>query len=179
ALGRGDDVKVHDLTAGFGGDLVLLVAAGFEVRAVEKNPLVYCLLKDAVDRWIQRIDDPSQLPSQFKIPNRVRDAVHAIQVFNEDSVNYLQSLQAEDKGVLYLDPMFEEKRGARLSQGPMQWMQKLVPHSQDEAVSLVNAALALPSRRVVVKRALKAEPFAGPLTHSFSGTSVRYDMYST
>jgi 16S rRNA (guanine1516-N2)-methyltransferase len=170
ALGKPEQKRVYDLTAGFGGDLLLMIAAGFSVTAIEKNPLVFVLLSDAVTRWKAEIESQG-------VPERVCNAVHSLQAIHADSEDFVKSLHCKEAVVLYLDPMFEAKKKSRLSQGPMQWMQRLVSPSPHNSENLVRAALAVERCRVVVKRSLKAEAFAGPIQHRYLGTSVRYDMY--
>ncbi|NQZ02666.1 MAG: class I SAM-dependent methyltransferase [Bdellovibrionales bacterium] len=176
ALGRPEQGRVYDLTAGFGGDLLLMLSAGFHVTAVESNPLVYLLLSDAVNRLKFAAESEAET---IGFPKRVTDAISKLQVVHADSVTLVEAGMNRATGAVYLDPMFEAKKGGRLSQGPMQWMQRLVSHSEEGVESLVRAALSTKGFRVVIKRGLKADRFDGPFQHAFAGSSVRYDMYLT
>ena len=59
----------------------------------------------------------------------------------------------------------------------MQIFRKLVGDDQD-ALELLNTALASRAQRVVVKRPLKAQALKENPIHSFEGTTVRFDLYT-
>lgn len=148
--------NILDATAGLGKDAFTFAALGLSVTAIEENPLIYLLLRDAHLRLIER--DP-ELASRlvFKFGS-------AIDFFSDQF------------DVIYLDPMFPEKKKTALSSGDLQWLQELVQTPSDTK-QLLAQALAKTNRRVVVKRPLKAAPLGEPVSHSFRGKSVRYDMY--
>ena len=55
ALGVKDKIKkVVDLTSGLGIDAVLLSQIGFEVTSIERNPLLYFLLKRAQEKSVRK-----------------------------------------------------------------------------------------------------------------------------
>ncbi|MDC3033001.1 class I SAM-dependent methyltransferase [Litorivicinus sp.] len=83
--------SIIDATAGLGGDLSVLANVGCEVFAMDKNPVVAALLRDALRRatdahtsWCERI--------QFK---------------HTDSVKVVSRAS---HGIVYLDPMFPKER---------------------------------------------------------------------
>ena len=98
---RGYRPTVLDGTAGFGEDGFVLASLGCTVTMVERSPIVWALLADAIDR--ARADDT------------------VAQVFNShvtllqaDAIDYLASAtQVYD--TIYLDPMYPSAPGAALN----------------------------------------------------------------
>jgi 16S rRNA (guanine1516-N2)-methyltransferase len=79
--------------------------------------------------------------------------------------------------VVYLDPMFPERRRRAATNKKLQLFQRLERPCDDEA-ALMEAALAAGPRKVVVKRPLKGPYLAGAKpSSSLSGKVVRYDVY--
>ena len=159
AMGKG--VKtVIDATAGLGVDALVLWRMGFVVTAVERSPVVAALLRDMIGR------------TQAGIPLDKK-----INVVEEDSIEYLGRL-VDKPDVIYLDPMFPPKtRTSVLPKKELRILRALVGANSD-ADQLFRIALDCASRRVVVKRPLKAAPLLMPPTSSQSGKLIRYDVYS-
>jgi 16S rRNA (guanine1516-N2)-methyltransferase len=155
---------VLDLTAGFGQDAMMSVSMGCTVTAVEKNPTVFQLLSEAVARAQE--------------DELLREKLKNIQLVQADAVEFLNSLkQAPD--VIYLDPMFDKPKKSAKSPKEMQILQALVGTSpMEEEQKLLDHSLQKASSRVVVKRPLKGTALKGPLSHSYKGQSVRYDVYT-
>ncbi|MCT1282181.1 class I SAM-dependent methyltransferase, partial [Pseudomonas aeruginosa] len=79
--------------------------------------------------------------------------------------------------VIYLDPMFPHRDKSALVKKEMRLFRPLVGDDLD-APALLQAALALASHRVVVKRPRKAPIIEGPKPgYSLEGKSSRYDIY--
>lgn len=157
--------KVLDLTAGFGADCMMALSLGCEVTAVERNPTVFKLLNEGVERAREEAT--------------WRDRLKSLKLVQADAIDYLQALQAKDfPNVIYLDPMFEKPKKTAKSPKEMQLLQGLVGESKlEEEQRLLDLALQRALNRVVVKRPLKARALQGLLKHSFKGQSVRYDVY--
>lgn len=150
-----------DATAGLGEDAFLLAAAGFMVTMCEHDQVIAALLRDALQR--------------AEKDERLRDVASRMQLIEADSVEVLRS-QAVSPDVVYLDPMFPEKRKRSATNKKLQLFQMLERPCMDEE-ALVRAALEAHPRKVVIKRPLKG-PHLGGITPSSSlaGKVVRYDI---
>lgn len=150
--------RLVDATAGLGYDAFVLALAGFEVVAFERSAEVFRLLEDGVRR---------------AAPPRLR-------VRHGDARDALAELAPH---VVYLDPMYPEKRRASaLPPKEMQVVRALVGDDRDSD-DLLAAAMAV-AERVVVKRPLHAPsladghpaPHAAP-HHTIAGKLARFDVY--
>ena len=166
AMGKTSEAfTVWDLTAGLGGDAVVLANAGHAVNGFEKNPVLYLMLNTALKVW--QDSEPDHPIHQKKL----------LKFTYGDSIEILKSHPSQGPDSIYIDPMFPAKKKGRLSQGPMQWVQSLLSGENSDIQQLLSLALEVAHNRVVIKRGLKAETIEGPLQFSYKGTSVRYDMY--
>jgi len=77
--------------------------------------------------------------------------------------------------VVYLDPMFSSKRKTA-ERKPLQFLRCIVGEDQT-GEQLLQLALKVARKRVVVKRPSKAAPLGQPPVCSHHGTGVRYDVY--
>ncbi len=167
---------VIDATAGFGQDAHLLASVGCIVTAIERNGAMAALLEDALVGYRgsgigYRAGDDFCLSSETRTPTP--DTRYPIQICHGDSIALLKELRAE---VVYLDPMFAPGRKT-LERRPMRVLRLLAGEDED-AAALLSAALKAASKRVVVKRALRAAPLADlPPKVSHKGQAVRYDVY--
>ena len=151
---------VIDATAGLGEDSLLLAAAGFRVTLCEYDPVIAALLADALRRGIAR---PELAP-----------VIGRMTLYVGDSIAYFQKL-SEPPHVIYLDPMFPERRKSALVKKKFQLLQQLEYPCNNEA-ELLTAALQLHPRKIIIKRPLKGPYLAGRKpSHSFSGKAVPYD----
>ena len=154
--------RIVDATAGLGEDSFLLAAAGAAVLLCERDPVVAALLSDALSRAQA---DP-----------RTRDVACRMRLHEGDSCALLASLDTAPD-VVYLDPMFPERRRRAATNKKLQLLQRLEPPPSNET-ALFDAALAAGPRKVVVKRPLKGPALAGRKpSASLSGKVVRYDIY--
>ena len=157
-----------DATAGFGEDSLLLAAAGFTVY--EQDCVIAALLKDALDR---AADDPALATAVARM------RLHA----GEDSIAGLRhtaeligqgELTAPD--VVYLDPMFPGRTKSAAVKKKFQLLHHLEQPCADEE-TLVEAALAVHPRKVVIKRPVKGPLLAGVKpSYQLAGKAVRYDV---
>ena len=159
--GAGPHLHAVDATAGLGEDSLLLAAAGFDVTLCERDPVVAALLRDA----LERAADDTHLATY----------VARMQLVEEDGADLLRSLTSPPD-LVFLDPMFPERRRHAATNKKLQLLQHLERPCEDE-VALMEAALAAHPRRIVVKRPLKGPYLAGVKpSHSLAGKVVRYDV---
>lgn len=149
-----------DATAGLGEDSFFLAAAGFQVTLYERNPVIYALLCDALNR-------ASRIPELSEIVGRMH-AVHA------DSIAELpQTDPAPD--VVLLDPMFPARQKSALVKKKLQMIQKLEVPCLDEN-ELILAAMQAKPKKLIIKRPPKGPHLAGiKPDHAIEGKAVRFD----
>ena len=158
------ELNAVDATAGLGEDSLLLAAAGFNVTLYERNPVVYELLKDALER-------AAQIPELAPVVARMT-AVHA------DSVAGMASLETPPD-VILLDPMFPARQKSALVKKKLQMIQKLEQPCDDEITLLLTAMEAKP-KKLIVKRPPKGDYLAGlKPDHSIEGKAVRFDCFAS
>lgn len=156
-INKGKVSSVLDYTCGFGQDMMIMLASGVTVSAYEREPEVALLLADARHRL--SLMHP-ELADQLSI--RAEDAQHS----------------GETADVIYIDPMFPEKKSA-LSQQAMQVLQQINGGEAMDSATLITHARQQARQKVVVKQPLKApliESLSKP-SHTLRGKTVRFDVY--
>src|SRR5690606_9993822 len=88
-----------------------------------------------------------------------------------------QMIMSSRPEVIYLDPMFPERQKSALVKKEMRIFREVVGDDED-AQDLLEVALQIATKRVVVKRPRKSETI-GPRKpgHQLIGTSSRFDVY--
>lgn len=156
AMGGGRyGLKILDLSAGLAIDAVFLAQLGFEVTAVERNPLIYLALQEAA----------SHLAEQFSIQF----------VFGRAQDFLQQSTQSFE--VIYFDPMFPEKTKSALPRQEMVFFRSLVGADLDADDVLKLAINQNGVQRVAVKRPIKAPTLYKKPESQIEGKLVRFDIY--
>lgn len=150
-----------DATAGLGEDSLLLAAAGFSVVLYERDAVIAALLEDALAR---ALDD-----------SRLADVASRMTLVKGDSARLLAGMDTSPD-VVFLDPMFPERRRKAATNKKLQLFQRL-ERPCDNETELLQAAMATYPRKVVVKRPLKGPYLAGVKpSSSLMGKVVRYDI---
>ncbi len=156
---------VCDATAGLAQDACLLAVLGCRVQLLEVHPVVFLLLEQA---WQRACEHP------LYGENFARMGLECA-----DSARWLQ--QAGPQPVICLDPMFARGDLKGQVSKPMQLLRALHrqwPLPATDAETLLQIALERAERRVVVKRARRAEPLAGqPPHHAIEAGHCRFDVY--
>lgn len=153
---------IADATAGLGRDALLLALSGFRVIAMERSPLLFPLLAEAVDRV--RTDPALNLRLCGQLDLRRGDA----RVL-------LPMLDPPPDGV-FLDPMFPHKSKTALAKKAIRLVRAAVGDDAD-AASLFEVARRVARERVVVKRSDDAPLLAPDPSFALRGKLVRYDVY--
>jgi 16S rRNA (guanine1516-N2)-methyltransferase len=163
--------QVLDLTAGLGGDSFVLASLGCTLTMLERNPIVHSLLADGLARAIACDEADSELAA----------IMARITLIEGNSADYLKqggndgSLAAD---VVYLDPMFPERKKSAKVKKQMQAFHAIVGTDPD-ADKLLSLALDVANYRVVVKRPTGADYLANSKpSYSLEGKSTRYDIYT-
>ena len=157
---------VWDSTAGLGRDAFLMAAAGARVRMFERNPVMHCLLGDALSRLSSS--------SSFAICGEI--------------VLYPQELLKEGldrPDIVYVDPMYKPNSVGRRSavKKDTQCLQRIVGDQdrldEENERLLMESALYHATMKVVVKRALAAPPLCGMKpSATLKGSTQRFDSYA-
>ncbi len=165
--------QIVDATAGLGGDAFVLATLGCRMTLLERSPVVYALLADGLQRGRQwALTEDRELVG-------ILDAMTLVPA---DAQQYLTDLSQQSierrPDVVYLDPMFPERIKSASVKKEMAAFHTLVGRDED-AVNLLELALAVARYRVVVKRPTKAPLLADyPCSYQLEGKSTRFDIYT-
>ena len=154
---------VLDATAGLGRDAFVLASLGCAMTLIERQPLIAALLEDGLQR---AMTDTEVGPVVARMQLRIGNAIDLMRVWTDEAPQ-----------VIYLDPMFPHRDKAALVKKEMRLFRPLAG-DDDDAPALLEAALALATHRVVVKRPRKAPTIAGVQPgYALEGKSSRFDIY--
>ncbi len=155
--------SILDATAGLGRDAFVFAQLGCEVNLIERQPIVAALLADGLQRAL--LDD------------EVGPIIRRMHLHTGNAIKLMQHWEEEPPQVIYLDPMFPHRDKSSLVKKEMRVFQPLVG-SDPDADALLEAALALATHRVVVKRPRKAPCLGGAAPgYALEGKSSRFDVY--
>lgn len=155
---------IVDATAGLGRDSFILATLGYEVIMLERSPELYTLLTDALERANA---DPKTAP-----------IIERMTLIHTDAKEWLLSKKyPRQPDVVYLDPMFPERKKSASVKKEMVILQELLGTDNDCAL-LFEAATDCARRRVVVKRPRLAENITARVPdYTLKGNSSRFDIY--
>ena len=156
--------KVVDATAGLGRDAFVLAQLGCRVHMLERSTVVSALLRDGMRRAAQDAD--------------LAEIIERMTLTSGDAKQHLVNIEESDRpDVVYVDPMHPERSKAAMVKKEMRVFRELVGGDEDDA-QLLQAALNVAKKRVVVKRPRKSESIDGPTPSLvYEGKSTRFDVY--
>ena len=155
---------IVDATAGLGRDAFVLAELGCAMTLIERQPLIAALLEDGLQR---ASTDPEVVPIVARMKLLCGNAIELLTTWSDEAPQ-----------VIYLDPMFPHRDKSALVKKEMRLFRPLAGDDND-APALLDAALALATHRVVVKRPRKAPAIAGkPPSYTLEGKSSRFDIYT-
>tara|TARA_R110001599_G_scaffold19848_1_gene75603 strand:- start:14013 stop:14807 length:795 start_codon:yes stop_codon:yes gene_type:complete len=156
--------SVLDATAGLGRDAFVLAALGCQVTMIERQPIIAALLADGLLRARAAGGEVAEIACRMEL-------------IEADAITAMGSWGAALPQVIHLDPMFPHRDKSALVKKEMRVFRPLAGDDLD-APALLEAALALASHRVAVKRPRKAPAITGRAPSAeLSGQSSRYDIY--
>lgn len=193
---------VLDATAGLGKDGFLLASYGLRVVMLERVPLVAMLLEDALEQAASGALGPQAATAAARVTLVHGEAITYLEASLGEAASRARpgavappvdgrprdSHGAEPAdpavvgpagrpSVVLIDPMYPGRGKAALPEKGMALFRSLVGRDQD-ADLLLQAALRAATRRVVVKRPVRAPTLAGPLpSGSIRGSTTRWDIY--
>lgn len=164
-LKHGAMPRVLDATAGLGQDGFVLASLGCQVQLLERSPVVAALLRDALQR----------AGADAEIGAWVRERLSLQQA---DSCAYLSNLSPQQRpDVVYLDPMYPERRKSALTSKELRLLRDLVGDDLD-AAQLLEVARCCAGQRVVVKRPRRAPTLdACKADAQILTPHTRFDLY--
>lgn len=156
--------KIVDATTGLARDSFILAALGFEVTSLERSPIIFALIEDALER-----------ATQDSVIAPIVKRIHLVQA---NALEWLKAPAIRPE-IIYLDPMFPERKKSALSKQDMRIFHEVIGNDPD-ADELLKTALTCATERVVVKRPRLA-PALAELTPTLTmeGSSNRFDIYLT
>lgn len=164
---------VLDATAGLAKDAYVLASLGCPMTLLERSPVIAVLIRDA----ITRASDNEQF--QLILNN-------GFDLIEQSSIDYLTSLlnnkdsdisEAARPEVIYLDPMYPERKKSASVKKNMQLLQNLLGKDEDTQ-TLLDIALKVARKRVVVKRPKGAESLSTLKPgYQVASKKTRYDIY--
>jgi 16S rRNA (guanine1516-N2)-methyltransferase len=154
--------KILDMTAGWGRDGFLLAVLKNKVTLWERSPVGFLVLKDAIER----------------AKSSERFAHLKMELFFKDALSLsAESVIAAKSDIVYLDPMFPQRRKTALVKQEMQLLKYLVGEDVD-AEGLFLQAQQLALKRIVVKRHRLAPPLNNQKPDVvYAGKTCRFDVY--
>ena len=160
-------LTILDATAGLAKDAFVLACLGCSVTMLEQNPVIAKLVLNA----LQNADDKKEFQD---IKKQGFELIHA------NANTYLKSLTIRPD-IIYIDPMYPERKKSAAVKKNMQILQKLIGHNESKALeetALLNLALEKALKRVVVKRPKGAPNLTNERpTMCIESKITRYDVY--
>lgn len=162
AIGRKTKTVV-DATTGWGQDSLHIFRMGYDLRCIERSPVMLALLADAYMRleqleWVQNL------------------GLLAPELIYGNAIDILPTL-SDAPDCIYIDPMFPAKRKkSALPKKSMLILRELLGDDMDKE-ALFSVALRATAKKVVVKSPNYALPLGGEPTQSFNSKLLRYDVY--
>lgn len=186
---------IIDLNAGLGRDSFILALHGYHVIMIERNPVLFVLLKDAVHRL--KLTDEKLSDRLYLINNdstfdsldiQLKDIIIKIKK-NMEKYDLNYNIVELNNICIYLDPMYPSKTIGKKSlvKKETQMLHRLIDSNEgndnQNNNSLFDKALKLISNssiksRIVVKRPLKSTPLVNSIPHEcVKGSTQRFDIY--
>jgi 16S rRNA (guanine1516-N2)-methyltransferase len=164
-LRHGRCPNVLDITAGLARDAFVLASLGCKLHLVEQSPFVYALLDDGIRRG----------RSDATCAAILKNFINWV---NADAIEYMHGIDSKNKpDVIYIDPMYPDRRKSALVKKDMQILQRLLSKDQNDA-QLLMTALECAVKRVVVKRPLHAPALGDRQADTcICSKKTRFDVY--
>lgn len=168
-------LQVVDATAGLAGDSFVMACLGAKVIMLERSEILALMIEDAL----------SQAGLQAMNMPELETILSSMSLVNTDALDWLGRQADNSQEVIYLDPMFPERKKKAAVKKEMQLLQALLVDDQiaeeqrlEEEKKLLQTAIAKAMYRVAVKRPRHAPPLEGATPgFSIEGKSTRFDIY--
>jgi len=181
-LKSGVTPSILDATAGLAGDAFVLATLGCPITLIERSPVIFTLIENAVERASLNERFQTILQQGFHLINGDANdyIISALKTkkTDEDEKEHSNITAVMPPDVIYIDPMYPERKKSALVKKDMQILQRL--HGKDDNTSeLLENALLFAKKRVVVKRPVNAETLSKKIPNaSIKSKKTRYDIYT-
>ena len=167
-LKSGITPSILDTTAGLAGDAFVLATLGCPVTLIERSPIIFSLIENALER--------ASLSDKFQ--TILQQGFHILNCDANDYIVKQISTSAKAPDVIYIDPMYPDRKKSALVKKDMQILQRL--HVNDDNTSeLLDNALKYARKRVVIKRPIHAETISKKVPNTcIKSKKTRYDIYT-
>lgn len=167
-LKSGVTPSILDTTAGLAGDAFVLATLGCPVTLIERSPIIFSLIENALER--------ASLSDKFQ--TILQQGFHILNCDANDYIVKQISTSAKAPDVIYIDPMYPDRKKSALVKKDMQILQRL--HVNDDNTSeLLDNALKYARKRVVIKRPIHAETISKKVPNTcIKSKKTRYDIYT-
>ena len=159
---------ILDTTAGLAGDAFVLASLGCPITLIERSPIIFALIEDAVER--------ASLSEKFQ--RIIEQGFNTISADASDFITQQLATDSPKPDVIYIDPMYPDRKKSALVKKDMQILQRLHGNN-DTSSQLFKNALLYAKKRVVVKRPLHAETISQKVPNTcIKSKKTRYDIYT-
>ena len=161
---------ILDATAGMGKDAFVFASLDARVILMERSPVSAALLCNALER---ALSDENSHKDIKEIVQRMTFKFGDAQKLSKEIIKNWP----EQPDVVYLDPMFPHRKKSAQVKKEMLALQKIIGDDTDSN-QLLETALQIARKRVVVKRPIKA-PYLNqqPPTYTLKMKKHRFDIY--
>ena len=174
-IDQGKGLKVVDATAGLAGDSFVLASLGAQVQMLERSPVLALMIEDAL----------AAAKKSGAEDFRLQEIIERMSIVQVDAVDWLARQAGESCDVVFLDPMFPERKKKAAVKKEMQVLQHLLAREEkseterlEEEAELLEISLSKAIHRVVVKRPRHAPSLTGKSPgYCLEGKSTRFDIY--
>lgn len=151
--------KILDGSFGTGKDSLLCLYFEGEVRALERNPVIYLLAKDALLR-VKNIELAQALTTRFSL----------------EFGDLFTLTDICSNSILYFDPMYNREKIKALPRKEMVYFHEIVGNDSDSE-QIFTFFKKSGQQKLVIKRPLHGEILGGMPRHQIKGKSTRFDVY--
>ena len=186
-------MHIVDTTSGFCRDSWAIASVGCKVTALERCIWLHWMQQEALERVLNSTTPDDTLSiGQSESEKLVEETCRRITPVSTDACQWLQQQSENLSGVdedivvdvIYIDPMYPERKKSAAVKKEMQALHRLLGPDLDSNKLIecaCKAATQLATKRIVVKRPAWAEPIAGfadwQAATSHESENTRYDIY--
>ncbi len=158
-------LHIVDATAGLGRDMLVFMRTPHTLSIIERHPKLFELLQKTLQ--------------QLSLLQSKKTNLTKIKLYHQNSIHFLKELnQTTPIDIIYLDPMFPERKKSALVKKEMQLLQQWVGKDED-AFDLAEQSIKIAKNRVIIKRPHHAPALLPNPSYTLSGKIIRYDIYLT
>ena len=159
-LNKSTNLNILDATCGTGKDAILMLFFGAKLTCFEKSPVIFELLKDALNRACENLE----IGHIFKEKMSLNSGDCMLSDGSDESYD-----------TVYIDPMFTKNTKTSLPRKEMQLFREILIE-EDNFEALLLWAKSIAHKRVVYKRPV-GQKTESSVKISFSGKTTAYDVW--